>query len=364
VTLEEIKRTRELASLFSKFFLDKMVPVGLTVCINALTVSIDLTDMNQRPNSNIIIQRSGTGKSTLLRALHEANQEHTVVLPSKMFESSVFEFPGEYFQNKVWIHDDLTTVFQGASTKQRQQLQGFFVDILDRGVYERHDRSGSKPKRVEGNISFQTAISEENFSKYGRETYYSTLIPERLVPIGVRFTPEDMQKLTYKISSESRSDKLVRGLKLPFKDEPVKVRIDKGLLKDLRGLAFGLQVRTSMAMSRAYLYLIKMAKGHALLNDRDYVTKADIDVLKYLLPAHRYPRPSTLEERVREIIAKEVFNSGEISSSEIYEKVREIPEFQNVTDRAIRKVFDSIKRDVPTKRGENNQIVFYVNLEP
>ena len=362
MTWGRLTRRTNFSLLYNYFY--KTSLVWLTAIINAMTVSIDPKDINQRPNSNIIIQRSGTGKSTFLRALHEANPDHVIMLPSKIYESSVFDFPSEHFQNKVWIHNDLTTAFHGVSTKQRQQLQGLFIDILDRGVYERHDRSGRDPRRIEANISLIAALSEENFSKYGRETYYSTLIPERLVPIGVRFTPEDMQRLTYNISSESWFDRLKEGLKLPFEDEPVKVKIGEAYLKDLRRLAFELQVRTSMSMSRAYLYLIKMAKGHALLNGRDYVTKADIDVLKYLLPAHRFPRPSTLEERVREIIVKEVFNSGEISSSEIYEKVREIPEFQNVTDRAIRKVFESIKRDVPTKRGENNRIVFYVNLEP
>ena len=368
--MEGIEKTRELISLLSKFFHAKMVPVGIIVCSNAMTASVDLTDINQKPNSNIIIQRSGTGKTTLLRGLHEANPDYVIRIPSKVFESSIIRFPEEYYQNKVWVHYDLITAFQGASTKQRQQLEGFLVDMLDHGVYERYDRSGSESslKRVEGNISFLAALSEENFSKYGRETYYNTLIPQRMVPIGTKFDPKDLQVLMNRISLQNPSgswfDDLVKGLRLPFRDDPVPVKIDEEYLKDLKRYAIELQIRTSMSMNRAYLYLIKMAKGHALLNERDYVTKADIEVLKYLIPAHRYPRPGTVEEVVRDIIVKEVFTNGEVSSTEIYKKVREIPGYENVKKRAIRKAFDSIKEDVQTKRGERNMIIFYIDLEP
>ena len=141
-----IEKTNKLVKAISSHFY-KLEIQGLLISVNALTISIN----TRIPNSNLWIQRRGSGKSEFLRILAESNSDRFIVLPEKLYETTILEFDQEYFNDKVWIHDDFIVAIHGLTTKQRQQLMGLFVELLSKGEYVRRDRSGEY--KVKGRIS-------------------------------------------------------------------------------------------------------------------------------------------------------------------------------------------------------------------
>ncbi len=346
-----IERTERLIKLISSNFF-KLEIQGLIISVNALSVSLD----TQIPNSNLWIQRKGSAKSHFLKILSESNSDYFVRLPDKFFETSILEdFDSEWFTDKVWIHDDLIILFHGLTSKQRQQLMGFFVEFLSSGYYERRDRSKERIKRVEGRISCVFPISQENYSRYGKELFYQTLTPERLVPIGYDFSAEDMRKASeIRLEREERNNPSENiRIDLPFSDEKVRVKLSREYHRDISDMAMRLQLLIGLSATRGVMYISNFLRSHALLNDRDEVSREDIEILSLILPAHSEPRES-LESEIRRYIFNQLLEKEEVRSTEIYER------FRDYTDRAIRKALISIRRDCPYKRGEKDEIIFYI----
>ena len=92
---------------------------------------------------------------------------------------------------------------------------GFFTEFLSSGYYERRDRSKERVKRVEGRISCIFPISQENYSRYGKELFYQTLVLERFVPIGFDFSAEDMRKASEIRLERNEKKKENLRIKLP-----------------------------------------------------------------------------------------------------------------------------------------------------
>ena len=321
--------------------------------MNALTISLDTSI----PNSVLWVQRRGTAKSHFLRILAESNPDYFIKLPEKFFETTILEdFEPEWFKDKVWIHDDLIVLFHGLTTKQRQQLMGFFTEFLSSGVYERRDRSKERIKRVEGRISCIFPISQENYSRYGKELFYQTLVPERLVPIGFDFSAEDMRKaseirLIREESKDNNSDHI--RIELPFSDEKARVKLPREFHKEISDMAMRLQLLISLSATRGVHYISNFLKAHALLNERDEVVDKDVEITKLILPAYQEPRES-LEAEVRRFIFNKLLEQEKVSSSEIYEN------FGDYDKRVLRRTLQNIKKDCPNKRGQKDEIIFYI----
>ncbi len=342
-----IEKTNKLVKAISSHFY-KLEIQGLLISVNALTISIN----TRIPNSNLWIQRRGSGKSEFLRILAESNSDRFIVLPEKLYETTILEFDQEYFNDKVWIHDDFIVAIHGLTTKQRQQLMGLFVELLSKGEYVRRDRSGEY--KVKGRISCIFPIAQENYSRYGKELFYQTLVPERLVPVGFDFTAEDMRKAgILKLEKEYNTFRKDIKLKLPFSDENVSVKLPKEFFEEINNLSMRLQLLCGLSNTRGVEYVSNWLKAHALLNDREEVVKEDLEIFKLILPAHQEPRES-LESEIRRFIFNKLLEQEGVSSSEIYKS------FSDYDKRVIRRVLQNIKRDCPNKRGQKDEIIFYI----
>jgi len=342
-----IEKTNKLVKAISSHFY-KLEIQGLLISVNALTISIN----TRIPNSNLWIQRRGSGKSEFLRILAESNSDRFIVLPEKLYETTILEFDQEYFNDKVWIHDDFIVAIHGLTTKQRHQLMGLFVELLSKGEYVRRDRSGEY--KVKGRISCIFPIAQENYSRYGKELFYQTLVPERLVPVGFDFTAEDMRKAgILKLEKEYNTFRKDIKLKLPFSDEKVSVKLPKEFFEEINNLSMRLQLLCGLSNTRGVEYVSNWLKAHALLNDREEVVKEDLEIFKLILPAHQEPRES-LESEIRRFIFNKLLEQEGVSSSEIYKS------FSDYDKRVIRRVLQNIKRDCPNKRGQKDEIIFYI----
>ena len=113
---------------------------ALIVCVNSMTLFLDLPSHFRQLNSTLGITQKGAGKSTLLvHILAKSNPKLFQPLPKKMFESQLIQQPEQYFNGKILIHDDIIVGFGGLSKKQRQQLVNFFTSLLSDGSYDRQD---------------------------------------------------------------------------------------------------------------------------------------------------------------------------------------------------------------------------------
>jgi len=343
-----IEKTQELLSLLSKNFF-KLEIQGFTVCVNALTISINTFPTN----SNILLQRTGTGKSELLRCLAKSNKKYFFVLPERLYESSILEFNEEVFRNKVWIHDDLIVAFHGLTTKQRQQLMGFFVEFLSQGKYIRKEKG--KEYEIRGRVSCIFPLSSENYAQYGRQLFYATLVPERLVPIGFEFKAEDMAKAgALRLEKEENDNRKDIKIKLPFTDEKIDVKLPQKFHKEICHCAMRLQLLCKLSATRGVKYVSNWLKAHALLNDREYIEKIDLEIFKNVLPCHSEPRES-LEAEIRRFMLNKILEQGSVSSIDIYRNFREYP------GQTIRKVLKNVKRDCPWRTSSKKEIIFYLN---
>ena len=338
--------TEKLYNTFSKFF-HNLSYQGLVISINALTISVK----GFPPNSNIWIQRRGSGKSELLRALYRGNPEHIVMLPEKFFETSiVYEFDKNWFENKVWVHDDLIVLFNGLTTKQRHQLMGFFTQFLSSGRYMRVERRDNI--EIEGRISCIFPMALENFSVYGKSMFYHTLVPDRLVPIGAIISAKDLLNATDKILY--RGDDRELAIKLPFTNEPIDIYIPNTYKYEIKRMAGLLQILTGLSATRGVKYTENMVKAHALLNYRNEVVKEDIEVIKALLGMHWNPGDTALEIAQRYLFEKLL----ELDSVQARE-IRDLLKSNGYTERTIKRVIKDLKRYCPYTT-EGGRIIFYL----
>ena len=291
-------------------FFPFMIGPAYIISVNALTISLDVPTAN----SNIWIQPKGTGKSFFLQKLAGSNPDYVILLPDKLFESAILEFPKDWFEDKVWVHDDMIVAFHGLTTKQRQQLTGFFVEFLSKGKYARIEKRNKLI--VEGRISCIFPIAIENYSKYRRELYDQTLVPERLIPITHKV---NIDKL-YEVVDRSIEAPLRNiSIKLPFTKDKVKVTIPESLKRYTKQFATTLSISTGISITRAVMYVSNWLKSHALLNGRYEVSDSDISVFRLLAPLHAIGR-DTARGEIYLYLAKKYLESGEINMKDVYQK--------------------------------------------
>ena len=343
--MDEIKNTLKIVAKITEYFKHYEL-LAIPIIVNSMTICLKLNE-DETPNSNLIITRKGLGKSSILRCLARSNPKYIIELPDKIHESEIMKnFRQDDFERKVWILDDLVVSFRGLNKKQREQLEGFFIAILSKGKYERLG-----VRRIENaKISCMFGFAQENYSKYSKELFTSTLL-DRIVPISYDFSPDEIKEIIeFKIKAK-REKKNLPEVKLPFTDEDVEIEIPEQFDNEIIELAMKLQTICGLTATRGLNYIQNFLKADALINDRSEVVKADINLFKLILPIHGDVKDS-LENKVRRFILEKCNEKGEVSSSEI-KKELEIP------NRSWEEILKKIKRDIPCKKV-GNQYVFHL----
>jgi len=343
--MEEIKNTLKFINKITEYFQHYEL-LAIPIIVNPLTICLKLNE-DEAPNSNLIITRKGLGKSTVLKCLAKSNPKYFIELPDKIHESEIIKnFRQDDFERKVWILDDLVVSFRGLNKKQREQLEGFFIAILSKGKYER-----SGVRRIENaKISCMFGFAQENYSKYSKELFTSTLL-DRIVPISYDFSADEIKEIIeFKIKAK-REKRNFPEIKLPFTDEDVEIEIPEQFDKEIVELAMRLQAICGLTATRGLNYVQNFLKANALINDRSEVTKADINLFKLILPIHGDIKDS-LENKVRRFILEKCNEKGEISSSEIKKEL-------GIPNRSWEEILKKIKRDIPCRKV-GSQYVFYL----
>jgi hypothetical protein len=233
-------------------------------------------------NSSLLIAPSGTGKSELLeRILCNSNSKHFTLLDSKIFESELVAKGKEYFHNKVLVRGDILTNFRGMTTKQREQLSGFWVEALE-GRYTR-EREGQRLEAISTMVLF--GMAKEQYAYFSSELLSATFFDR--VPTYVHNVDMQMKDavLKFKDDRDERNPKVKRPLiMLPLPkdriEDKAKVTVsfphDEEINKKIRAYACELDIYGIQSSSRAQDYIKVIMMCNALLNERRTVSKSDL----------------------------------------------------------------------------------------
>jgi len=276
------------------------------------------TNYTQRPNSNLLVEDMGGGKSTFFEIIYESNKRYITRLPSKIYASDLVKsFKKSCFKNKLLMHDDLIPAFSGLSNKSREQLTGFFTELLSSGKYI---QLGNK---VTGNCNALFGIARKFF--YERQTKIDLLESNESEeslghsnpgshPIEVK-TEGNKEKpnLKEKLFTETFTDRVIQ-IKPISKDITAKLKVlefmcdrkttipkivlplgvkkniifnPKNLdMKRFNNLCLDFDRLHIISVQRAFNYCINFMKGNALLNNRTEINNNDLELLQDLLPLH------------------------------------------------------------------------------
>jgi hypothetical protein len=274
--------------------------------------SINIVEVTQPANSTLLIWPRGFGKGTLLEdILQKSNPKFFPELPSKLFESEILKLPDEFFDKKVWIHEDLITLFRGTSTKQRQQLMNFFNVFLSRGHYSRKDR------KVKGKIVCAFGVAREFYrGPYRREMFQLTFL-DRFSKIWFDLDESTKSKIL-ELRNENSEARPPR-VKLPFKSN-TKVEIPEEFNKEINEIAINWDRNNVMSFVRAQITIQNFLRACAFLNKRKSVEEVDLRLFRFVQPLY-HPTPCS-ELQVRNCILKYSLNFEKVSGEEIKREVR------------------------------------------
>jgi hypothetical protein len=222
----------------------------------------------------------GGGKSTFFNIIYLSNKKHITKLPSKIYAYDlVKEFPKESFQNKLLMHDDLIPAIGGLSQKSREQVTGFFTELLGSFRYQQLGHI------VEGKCNAQFGVARTWFKEFKKQYFAQTLF-DRLTTIVPRQKGEEEKDkvLGHMID---RDNPKVPKVKLPI-GRRRKILFDHNQInfQDLRTVCLGMDKSQIMSAPRALNYSINWMKGNALLNDRKEVCQYDLQLFLDIAPLH------------------------------------------------------------------------------
>jgi len=275
--LKDCVKTLQLASLVESWLKGWLLPSIIPI-VNSMSINLKLPE-TRKLNSCLVVAPRGSGKSELLeRILAASNSEHFVVLPPKIFESELVEKDREFFHNKVMVEDDLIVSFEGMSTKQRQQLENFWVKLLE-GSYGR-DRTALK------NVSTLClfGLASEQLDRF-RDELLSTTFLDRVPPFKHNVTTQMKKEILQFRSKNALMNKTSQApvilLPLPEKIEDskkvdVKFPLSKEIEARIVDYAMELDNYNVQSSVRAQDYIKVFMKANALLNSRTLVTKSDL----------------------------------------------------------------------------------------
>jgi hypothetical protein len=290
---------------------------SIPVILNIATINLKL-QRNESPNSTLLIWPSGCGKGSLLEdVLGKSNPKFFPQLPQKLYESEIMEFPDDYFNKKIWVYEDLITLFRGTSTKQREQLMNFFNIFLSRGWYARRER------KVEGKIVCCFGVAREFYEgKYKKEMFQLTFL-DRFNKVYFELS-EKMKAKILKLRNMNKEMEPPK-VKLPFYKNDVRITIPEKFTEEINKLALDWDRRKIMSFVRAQISISNFLKASALLNNRREVTQEDLMLLKFVLPLYyRETKPSQFE--VMSCIFRHSLKLEKVSASQIKKEVTSIEE--------------------------------------
>jgi len=302
------------------------------VIVNALTINLKLRP-DEATNSTLLICPKGHGKTTLLyHILQKSNPQWFPRLPDKLFESEILKEPDEIFRRKVWVQDDLVTTFRGTSTKQREQLMGFHNAFLTKGEY------GRKGRTVQGRIVCIYGIASEAYKKrYAKEMFHSTFM-DRFMPIMYRFD-EAIERELLKAKRKNKG-KTPPHVELPFKEQPIDVRIPKRFEVEIDEMAIELSTDGIMTALRAQTYIQNFLRSCAAINERDEVCEDDMKLLRFLWPLHFGVDLGDVDMRVRRMIFRASMRGQTLTGRKIKDRMIA----KDVSESAVKKVLSKLRK--------------------
>jgi len=256
--------------------------------VNSMNINLKMPEHVSKLNSCLLIAPRGTGKSELLeRILWRSNPTHFTLLDSKIFESELVAKGKEYFHNKVLVHPDILTAFQGLTPKQRQQLNYLWTGALE-GNYsrERYHLEGISTMVLFG-------MAKEQYALFRGELLSATFFDR--VPAYVHNVDMQMKSslMKFKDDRDERNPKIKRPLiVLPLPkdriEDKAKVAVsfphDEEMNAKIRAYALELDMYEVQSASRAQDYIKVFVMCNALLNGRRTVSKSDLTLYALVHP--------------------------------------------------------------------------------
>lgn len=278
---QDNKETLELADkieTFLKFWGEfSIIPI-----VNANSINLKLSETYEQLNNTLIIAPKGGGKSTLLKQiLIKSNPKFIVGLPKKMFESELVKKGNDFFNDKILVHDDLITAFNGVSSKQREQLTNFWTQLLSHYSYSRENY------RIDAKCACLFGIASESFGKYKNQLFESTFL-DRFI-MSQKMSVEGEEEVVLEHRDYLKQNKInFPTIKLPFtkSKKSVEMEYDKTFLKERNKYALELNTYNIMTAQRAQNYIDIFMMSNALLNGRKKVSQSDLEIYKLVHPFH------------------------------------------------------------------------------
>jgi len=330
-TNQGLKKTSRILSQISEH-LHYYTLIAIPVIVNSLTVCLNL-GKNDVTNSNLVVIPAGLGKSTLThKILAESNPKYMISLPDRIYESLIADLPIDDFRRKVWVVDDLITSFGGLSTKQREQLMGFFNSALSKRRYERQ----KKPPISDIKISCMFGLATENYDKYKKKMLQHTFL-ERVIPIKYSFDKVTVKDICRRNLNKDRSRK--PKVVLPFRKNDVEISIPSELNESILDCAMKLQGVSSLSGTRGTEYIQNFVRASALLNNRKEACMCDINLFRQILPLHKGLSSDSWEANIRSLILERSMKGERLMGRQIKDEL-------NANDTHISDVLSKIREDV------------------
>lgn len=340
----ELKATWQLIRPIAEYLYGYAL-ISIAVIINILTLNVKMKP-DESTNSVLLIVPSGAGKTTLLyHILQKSNPDWFPELPEKFFESEILQELDDKFNRKVWVQDDLITTFRGTSTKQREQLMGFFNTFLTKGEY------GRKGSRKKGRIICVFGIAKEHYKKH-QKAMFQTTFADRFAGIEFDFDQRDKRVM---LERRTQADRRLPTVKLPIKKTCVEIEMPRGLYDEVNRLAMLLDARKVMSCVRAQTHIVNFAKATAVLNGRKAVVKEDLKLFKLVFPLYFGARSCSVDVKVREAILASSMDGKPVTGREVKDRVMAET---RCSEREVERMLSSLRNEnvvnfskVPGERG-------------
>jgi len=282
-------------------YLKSYLLISVPIIVNCATIGLK-TGEQYLLNSNLLIDEQGYGKTTILKyILANNNPKIFRMLPEKMYAYELLKLGNEFFNNKILIHEDLLKSFKGLTQKSLEQLSTFWVSVLSEHGWK---QLNSELKNVRCNVMF--GMAEVGYFANKLRLFGETFF-ERIVPIFQykRDLGEKMNILEHKDDIDDKDEKLPK-LKLSINpNSPKKIILkDESIKKRTRELALELEINIQLAGTRALSYIRQFMKANALLNERNRVTKSDLELYEMIHDLHTSARHKRITYIVKETIEK------------------------------------------------------------
>ncbi len=259
--------------------------------VNACSLNLRLPEAYGKRNSTICVDQRGLGKSTLLNGiLAKSNPKFVQVLDKKIYESQLVRKPKSYFHGKILIHDDLTSAIGGKTTKQREQIESFFTQLLSDGNYSRDGLNELKDVRCVG----QFGVAWESFKKNRKALHDNTFL-DRFAPYKIELTYMEKQEiLEHRDLLKENNTKLPRVV-LPLRKSLTSIKrcLSPEMKKEINTLAMELATLHIMSFARAQDHIEVFMMSNAFLNGRNKTNVHDLELYKIV---HEFHKKSSLED--------------------------------------------------------------------